>query len=117
MAATSTASGGKFEKKILLGEKSLKHTGKYWKFLLLVEGKGMSSQEKQQTAKILDQLMSKSSHDILDVNKAVTIFIVKAEKQRKKEKEQDTSSTARKLKPKKKTPLKIFKKETLDDSI
>ena len=30
----------------------------------------MGSQEKQQTAKILDQLMNKSSHGMLDVNKA-----------------------------------------------
>ncbi|KAJ8471045.1 hypothetical protein OPV22_025388 [Ensete ventricosum] len=76
MAATATASGGKFDKK-LPGEKPAKHTGKYRKFLPVVEGKGMSSQEKQQTAKILDQLMSKSSHGMLDVNKAVTINLQK----------------------------------------
>lgn len=51
------------------------------------------------------------------MEQAVTMFNVKAEKQQKNEKEQDTSSTARKPKPKKETPSKIFKKETLDDSI
>lgn len=35
----------------------------------MVEGKGMSSQEQKQTAKILEQLMAKSSNNILDVNK------------------------------------------------
>ncbi|WOL09214.1 ribosome biogenesis regulatory protein [Canna indica] len=110
MAATATASGGKFDKK-LPGEKPPKHTGKYRKFLPVVEGKGMSSQEKQQTAKILDQLMSKSSHDILDVNKAVTMFNVKKEKQRRKDKERDSSSTASKMKPKNKSFKKTSKKK------
>ncbi|KAG6493893.1 hypothetical protein ZIOFF_048896 [Zingiber officinale] len=68
MAATATASGGKFDWK-LPGEKPLKHTGKHRKFLPVVEGKGMSSQEQKQTAKILEQLMAKSSNNILDVNK------------------------------------------------
>ncbi|KAF5781458.1 putative ribosomal biogenesis regulatory protein [Helianthus annuus] len=37
MAATSTASGGKFEKK-LAGEKPPRHEKKYMKFLPVVEG-------------------------------------------------------------------------------
>ncbi|XP_065047585.1 ribosome biogenesis regulatory protein homolog [Musa acuminata AAA Group] len=110
MAATATASGGKFDKK-LPGEKPAKHAGKYRKFLPVVEGKGMSSQEKQQTAKILDQLMNKSCHGMLDVNKAVTMFNVKKEKQRNKEKEHKTSSAASKLKPKKKSLKKSSKKK------
>ncbi|KAJ6829777.1 ribosome biogenesis regulatory protein-like protein [Iris pallida] len=69
MAASATASGGKFDKK-LPGEKPAKHAGKYRKFLPVVEGKGMGSQERQQTEKILNKLMAKSSHDILDVDKA-----------------------------------------------
>ncbi|XP_078171846.1 ribosome biogenesis regulatory protein homolog [Carex rostrata] len=85
MVATSTASGGKFDKK-LPGEKPPKHSGKHRKFLPNVEGKGMGSKEKQQTDKILNKLLSKSSHEILDVNKAITMFNVKKEKQRKREK-------------------------------
>jgi regulator of ribosome biosynthesis len=34
-----------------------------------VEGKGVGSKEKQQTDKILNKLLSRSSHEILDVNK------------------------------------------------
>ncbi|XP_072978765.1 ribosome biogenesis regulatory protein homolog [Typha angustifolia] len=108
MAAAATASGGKFDKK-LPGEKPPKHTGKFRKFLPVVEGKGMGAKEREQTDKILNQLMSKSSHDILDVNKAVTMFNVKKEKQRKKEKE--TSSASSKLKAKKKPLKKSIKKK------
>ncbi|PKA57019.1 Ribosome biogenesis regulatory protein like [Apostasia shenzhenica] len=68
MAAAATASGGKFDKK-LLGEKPAKHTGKHRKFLPVVEGRGMGAQEKQQTNKILSKLLAKGSHDALDVNK------------------------------------------------
>nr|XP_010914878.1 ribosome biogenesis regulatory protein homolog [Elaeis guineensis] len=110
MAATATASGGKFDKK-LPGEKAPKHTGKYRKFLPVVEGKGMGNQERQQTEKILNQLMAKSSHDILDVNKAVTMFNVKKEKQRKKEKDREAFSTSTKLKPKNKSLKKSSKKK------
>ncbi|XP_074574188.1 ribosome biogenesis regulatory protein homolog [Curcuma longa] len=109
MAATATASGGKFDRK-LPGEKPLKHAGKHRKFLPVVEGKGMSSKEQEQTAKILEQLMSRSSNDILDVKKAVTIFNVKKEKKRKMEKERERSSTASKLKPKKQSLKKSSKK-------
>ncbi|OAY71077.1 Ribosome biogenesis regulatory protein, partial [Ananas comosus] len=112
-AATATASGGKFDKK-LPGEKPPKHTGKYRKFLPVVEGKGMGAQEKQQTEKILNQLLAKSSHEILDVNKAVTMFNVKKERQRKKEKE-TSSSTPSKLKTKKK-PLKSSSKKPVKKS-
>lgn len=38
-------------------------------FLPVVEGKGMGAQEKQQTEKILNQLLARSSHEMLDVNK------------------------------------------------
>ncbi|KAJ3687546.1 hypothetical protein LUZ61_016710 [Rhynchospora tenuis] len=88
MASISTASGGKFDEKFP-GEKPPKHSGKHRKFLPVVEGKGIGSKEKQQTEKILNQLLSisTSSHEILDVNKAVTMFNVKKEKQRKKEKD------------------------------
>lgn len=103
MVATSTASGGKFDKK-LPGEKPPKHAGKHRKFLPVVEGKGIGSQEKQQTDKILNQLLSKNSHEILDVNKAVTMINVRKEKQRKKEKDANAGKSG-KLKPNKK-PLK-----------
>eukprot|EP00262_Sarcandra_glabra_P001795 TRINITY_DN1195_c0_g1_i2.p1 TRINITY_DN1195_c0_g1~~TRINITY_DN1195_c0_g1_i2.p1 ORF type:complete len:320 (+),score=74.99 TRINITY_DN1195_c0_g1_i2:170-1129(+) len=107
MAGTATASGGKFDKK-LPGEKPAKHPGKYRKFLPVVEGKGMGSQEKQQTDKILNKLMSKHSHDILDVDKAVAVFNVKSEKKRKNS--YGSSSTSSKLKPKKKSLKKYSKK-------
>ncbi|KAF8389102.1 hypothetical protein HHK36_025787 [Tetracentron sinense] len=58
MAATSTASIGKFVKK-LPGEKPVKHPGKYRKFLPVVEGTGIGLQEKQQTDKVLSKLISK----------------------------------------------------------
>ncbi|CAH2050176.1 unnamed protein product [Thlaspi arvense] len=82
MAATSTASGGKFDKK-LRGEKPAKHEGKYRKFLPVVEGSGMGSLEKQQTDKVLNKLISKNSHEILNVEKAVNMYNVKKDKKRK----------------------------------
>ncbi|XP_058113121.1 ribosome biogenesis regulatory protein homolog [Magnolia sinica] len=106
MAATSTASGGKFDKK-LPGEKPAKHSGKYRKFLPVVEGKGMGAQEKQQTDKILNKLMSRHSNEILDVDKAVAVFNVKGEKKRRKARE-SSSTTSSKLKPKNKS----FKKKS-----
>lgn len=108
LAATATASGGKFDKK-LPGEKPAKHTGKYRKFLPVVEGKGMGTQEQQQTEKILNKLMSKNSHEILDVNKAVTVFNVKGEKKQRKA-PGTSSSTSSKLKPNKKSLKKPSKK-------
>ncbi|XP_059635084.1 ribosome biogenesis regulatory protein homolog [Cornus florida] len=68
MTATATASGGKFDKK-LPGEKPPKHEKKYRKFLPVVEGLGMGSLEKQQTEKVLNKLISKNSHYILNVEK------------------------------------------------
>ncbi|XP_057416990.1 ribosome biogenesis regulatory protein homolog [Lotus japonicus] len=111
IAATSTASGGKFDKK-LAGEKPPQHKGKYRKFLPVAEGTGMGSLERQQTEKILNKIMSKNSHDILNVNKAVTVQTVKKEKKRNNDKAR-ASSTDSKLKPKKK-PFKKgdFKKSS-----
>ncbi|KAF3617263.1 Ribosome biogenesis regulatory protein -like protein [Capsicum annuum] len=79
MAAHATASGGKFDKK-LPGEKPPKHDKKYRKFLPVAEGSGMGSLEKQQTEKVLNKLMAKSSHEILNVQKAVNMYNVKKEK-------------------------------------
>ncbi|KAL5975806.1 hypothetical protein ACLOJK_020134 [Asimina triloba] len=105
MAATSTASGGKFDKK-LPGEKPAKHSGKYRKFLPVVEGMGMGAQEKQQTDKILNKLMSKHSNEILN---AVSVYNVQSEKKRRKA-HQSSYSTSSKLKPKKKSLKKSSKK-------
>ncbi|KAK9141683.1 hypothetical protein Syun_011083 [Stephania yunnanensis] len=108
MAATATASGGKFDKK-LPGEKPAKHPGKYRKFLPVAEGKGMGSLEQQQTEKVLNMLISKHSHEMLDVGKAVTMFNVKKEKKRRnKNMKEKSSSTSSKLKSKKKS----FKKSS-----
>lgn len=78
-ASSATASIGKFDKK-LPGEKVPKHTGKHRKFLPVVEGSGIGNLEKQQSDKILQKVLSSHNHDILDVNKAVTVFNVKKER-------------------------------------
>ncbi|XP_010528668.1 PREDICTED: ribosome biogenesis regulatory protein homolog [Tarenaya hassleriana] len=93
LAATSTASGGKFDKK-LPGEKAPKKLGKHHKYLPVVEGSGMGSREKEQTDKVLSKIISKNSHEILNVNKAINMYNVKKERKRPT-KSQD------KLKPKK----------------
>ncbi|CAK8530301.1 unnamed protein product [Lathyrus sativus] len=100
IAATATASGGKFDKK-LPGEKPAQHKGKYRKFLPVAEGTGIGSLEREQTEKILNKIMSKNNHDILNVNKAVTVHNVKKEKNRKSDKSKASSSN--KLKPQKKS--------------
>ncbi|XP_010529775.1 PREDICTED: ribosome biogenesis regulatory protein homolog [Tarenaya hassleriana] len=92
LAATSTASGGKFDKK-LPGEKPPKKLGKHHKYLPVVEGSGMGLQEKEQTDKVLSKIISKHSHEILNVDKAINMYNVK--KERRRPKSQD------KLKPKK----------------
>lgn len=99
MAATSTASGGKFDKK-LAGEKPPKHDKKYRKFLPAVEGSGMGSLEKQQTDKILSKLMAKNSHEIFNVGKAVDMYNSKSDKKRRNQ-QGKSSSTSSKLKVKK----------------
>ncbi|XP_021835505.2 ribosome biogenesis regulatory protein homolog [Spinacia oleracea] len=99
-AATSTASIGKFDKK-LPGEKPLKNKGKHRKFLPVAQGKGMGSQEKEQTDKILNKLFSKHSHESLNVNKAVRNINLQQEKQQQRNKRDKGSSS--KLDPKKKS--------------
>ncbi|XP_022154113.1 ribosome biogenesis regulatory protein homolog [Momordica charantia] len=108
MAATSTASGGKFDKK-LAGEKPAKHQGKYRKFLPVVEGTGIGSQEKEQTEKVLNRLISRNSHEILNINKAVNMYNVKREKKQKGQRGK-SSSMSSKLKPNKKLQKKSLKK-------
>ncbi|KAK4405228.1 Ribosome biogenesis regulatory protein [Sesamum angolense] len=99
MAAISTASGGKFDKK-LPGEKPPKHEKKYRKFLPAVEGSGMGALEKQQTEKVLNQLISKNSHEILNVEK----------REKRQRKQGGLSSTSSKLKANKKSFKKSSKK-------
>lgn len=108
MASSATASGGKFDEK-LPGEKPPKKHGKHRKFLPVVEGKGMGNREKQQNDKILNTLLAKSSEERMDVSKAITMYKVKKEKQRRKEK--GTSSASNKLKPQKKLHKKSSKKK------
>lgn len=74
LAGVATASGGKFDKKSK-GEKALKDKGKHRKFLPVVEGKG-SSREKQQMQSIMSKVIAKNDHDILDINKAVSVYNV-----------------------------------------
>ncbi|KAK6126209.1 hypothetical protein DH2020_040052 [Rehmannia glutinosa] len=101
LAATSTASGGKFDKK-LPGEKPPKHEKKYRKFLPAVEGSGMGDMERQQTEKVLNKLISKNSHEILNVEKAVNMYNVKREKRQRKQGGGQSSSSS-KFKPNKKS--------------
>ncbi|XP_057805372.1 ribosome biogenesis regulatory protein homolog [Salvia miltiorrhiza] len=91
MAATATASGGKFDKK-LPGEKPPKHEKKYRKYLPAVEGSGMGTLEKQQTENVLNRLMSKHSHQILNVEKAVNMYNVKKEKHQRRQGGQSSNS-------------------------
>ncbi|KAM0969425.1 hypothetical protein FF1_017695 [Malus domestica] len=105
IAATATASGGKFDKK-LPGEKPPKHKGKFRKFLPVVEGKGKQSQEKEQTDKVLNKLISKNSHEIFNVDKAVNMYNVKKDKKRKNKPGMSSST----LKPKKNIQKKPLKK-------
>ncbi|XP_021275444.1 ribosome biogenesis regulatory protein homolog [Herrania umbratica] len=111
MAATSTASGGKFDRK-LPGEKPAKKQGKHRKFLPVVEGSGIGSQEKEQTENVLNKLIAKHSHEILNVDKAVTMYNVKKEKKARNRRNQEgkSSSSSNKLKPKKQLHKKTAKK-------
>ncbi|KAL9268879.1 Ribosome biogenesis regulatory protein-like protein [Drosera capensis] len=94
-AATSTASGGKFDKK-LDGEKPHKKKGKHRKFLPVA---GQGSEERDLTDKILNKLISKNSHDPVDVSKAVNKLNVLKEKKRMN-KDGNSSKSSSKLKPK-----------------
>jgi regulator of ribosome biosynthesis len=105
LAATATASGGKFDKK-LPGEKAPKKQGKNRKYLPVVVGKGAGAQEREQTEKVLNKLISKNSHEILNVEKAVNMYNVKSDKKRRNNKGGSGSS---KLKPMGK-PMKGNKK-------
>lgn len=107
MASSATASGGKFDKK-LPGEKPLKKTGKHRKFLPVAEGKGMGNLEKQQNDKILNSLLAKNFEEPLDVSKAITMYKVKKDNKRRKDKK--SSSGSDKLKPGKKIHKKSSKK-------
>ncbi|CAN8316990.1 unnamed protein product [Cochlearia groenlandica] len=93
LAATSTASGGKFDKK-LPGEKPLKKQGKHHKYLPVVSGSGMHDQEKEQTEKVLSKIFSKHSHEILNVGKAINMYNDKKEKKK-------SGRSSDKMKPKK----------------
>jgi len=92
LAATSTASGGKFDKK-LPGEKPPKKQGKHHKYLPVVSGRGDVNAEKEQTNNVLSKIFSKHSHEILNVGKAINMYNVKKEKKK--------SGRSDKLKPKK----------------
>ncbi|KAM7509397.1 hypothetical protein LguiA_019850 [Lonicera macranthoides] len=116
MAATATASGGKFDKK-LAGEKLPKHDKKYRKFLPVVGRSGVVSLERQQTEKVLNKLISKNSHEILNVDKAVNMYNVKKDKKRGSQrggagkKLFSSSSTSSNLKPKKSPYKKMSSKK------
>ncbi|WZY92094.1 hypothetical protein YC2023_064423 [Brassica napus] len=69
LAATSTASGGKFDKKNCL-------------YLPVVPRYGMVDEEKEQTNKVLGKLLSKHSHEILNVGKAINMYNDKKEKKK-----------------------------------
>ncbi|PKI79561.1 ribosome biogenesis regulatory protein homolog [Punica granatum] len=110
IAATATASGGKFDKK-LEGEKKPKHDHKHRKFLPVAEGKGLGSKEKEQTDRVLNKLISKNSHEILNIDKAITMYNVKKEKKRRNQRGDSATSTSSKLKPKKNLQKKSSNKK------
>ncbi|MFQ6625313.1 hypothetical protein Gotur_005133 [Gossypium turneri] len=88
MAATSTASGGKFDRK-LPEEKPAKKQGKHRKLLPVVEASGIGSREKEQTENVLNKLISKHSHEILNLDTDVTMYNVKKEKKARNRKNQE----------------------------
>ncbi|XP_050214094.1 ribosome biogenesis regulatory protein homolog [Mercurialis annua] len=98
LASTATASGGKFDKK-LQGEKPIKKQGKHRKFLPVAEGSGMGRQEREQTDKVLSKIMSQNSHEILNIDKAVSKYNVKKERSQRDE-QGKTFTNSSKLKPK-----------------
>uniref|UniRef100_R7WBB4 Ribosome biogenesis regulatory protein n=1 Tax=Aegilops tauschii TaxID=37682 RepID=R7WBB4_AEGTA len=75
-------------------------------FLPVVEGKGMGNLEKQQNDKILNSLLAKNFEEPLD---AITMYKVKKDNKRRKDK-QSSSSGSNKLKPQKKIHKKSSKK-------
>jgi len=100
LAATSTASGGKFDKK-LPGEKPPKKQGKHHKYLPVLPSYRKDqnkcipvNEEKEQTNKVLSKIFSKHSHEILNVGKAINMYNEKKEKKK-------SGRSSDKLKPKK----------------
>uniref|UniRef100_A0A0A9AV90 Uncharacterized protein n=1 Tax=Arundo donax TaxID=35708 RepID=A0A0A9AV90_ARUDO len=69
----------------------------------------MGNLEKQQNDKILSSLLAKNSEEQIDVAKAITMYKVKKENQRRKDK--TMSSKSDKLKPQKKPHKKSSKKK------
>ncbi|KZV18890.1 ribosome biogenesis regulatory protein [Dorcoceras hygrometricum] len=55
-------------------ERNPKHEKDYRKFLPAVEGSGMGALEKQQTEKVFNDLISKNSHEILNVEKVRFLY-------------------------------------------
>ncbi|KAL2650919.1 hypothetical protein R1flu_019047 [Riccia fluitans] len=105
LASTATASGGKFDKK-LPGEKPSKQSGKYRKFLPVVEGKGGSNKEKEQLGNVLSKVLARHNHDILDVGKAVSKYNVEEESKRAQENQKAGGKGARKFSAKNRSSKK-----------
>lgn len=76
LAAGSTASLGKFDRK-LEGEKRAKSVGKHRKFLPVVESGG---RESAVVRGVVDKLIARNQTDIVDVNKAVKVLKLDDEK-------------------------------------
>ncbi|KAG9151475.1 hypothetical protein Leryth_015092 [Lithospermum erythrorhizon] len=99
MAATATAKAAKI---CMHQEKQLISLHSYiWiQYLPVVEGSGMASLERQRTEKVLNKLISKNSHELINVEKAVNMYNVKEDNKRRTQK--GKSFTSNKLKPNKK---------------
>jgi regulator of ribosome biosynthesis len=80
----------------------------FLQFIPVAEGEGMGNLGKQQNDKILMSLLARNSEQ-LDVCKANTMYKVKKEKRRRKDREM--SSRSDKLKPQKKPFKKSSKKK------
>ncbi|CAI5522288.1 unnamed protein product [Closterium sp. Naga37s-1] len=82
LAAGSTASGGKFDRR-LEGEKRAKKVGKHRKFLPVAARGAEGEREGKMISSVVDRVVSRHATDVMDVNKAVTVLQVGEERKRR----------------------------------
>eukprot|EP00898_Chlorokybus_atmophyticus_P001475 jgi/Chlat1/2328/Chrsp17S02802 len=84
IAASATASGGKFDKKLPGERPDLAQKGKRRKFAPTVEPRTARGEESKRMLSFVDSVLAKNSSDILDINKAVSTYNVESEQRRAK---------------------------------
>ncbi|GJP64562.1 hypothetical protein CLOP_g21537 [Closterium sp. NIES-67] len=82
LAAGSTASGGKFDRR-LEGEKRAKKVGKHRKFLPVAARGAEGEREGKMITSVVDRVVSRHATDVIDVNKAVSVLQVGEERKRR----------------------------------